>query len=88
MAILPHLTDEALTADLTFGKEKGLPGLVVRAEALLPLPAEDRYAVTSLCQVMVNRTPGYRPSDGYWFALGVYGRGGAEACMAEVNARR
>lgn len=89
MTVHPHLTDEALLADLaTFEKDPYAKGLKARYDYLMPIPAEDRNSVSSLASVIMNRTPGYRYSDALYAAVLVYTTGGAEACDARVERDR
>ncbi len=86
--ILEHLTDEYLIENRDWGLSKGIRGPVVTAEYLLPVPAQDRYAFVSCAHTVVNRTPGYRWSDGLYLASTIYARGGVEALNARVESDR
>lgn len=86
--ILAHHTDAALLANKLFGEQHGARGLVVEADALLVVPAEDRGVFSALARTITNRTPGYRYSDGLYAASLVYTRGGREAVEARIESDR
>ena len=56
MAVLDHLTDEALTADLDANPM--WRGVIRRAEILLDVPAEDRLEIVSMAHRRTNMTGG------------------------------
>jgi len=83
--VLPHLTDAALLGDLISGAR----GLVARAEYLLDgVAPEHRNTFCGCATVIMNRTPGYRWSDGLYNASLIYKRGGVEALRARIERDR
>jgi hypothetical protein len=67
-AVPQHLTDEALREKLT----SRFRGVVVEAEYLLEVEADDRALVVANAGIYANRQAGDRYSDGLWFEVRRY----------------